>query len=137
MIIRVWFSTYLFQTNLIFSGKMQSDRLLQFLSAQNNYGDNYFHEACRTSSMDLVKRAAASLDYPIPAILAQRNLNGEQCTHVIVKNQKDYSVEMMQIVVDLGADINDKEKQWLHSAPPVCQEEKLSTSQMAFRSTTH
>ncbi|AEE09521.1 viral ankyrin [Cotesia vestalis bracovirus] len=89
---------------------MHSDGLLQFLSAQDNNGDNYFHEACRSNSLDHFERVVKFVEYPIPAILTQRNSSGEQCTHIIAKSQKHYAVEMMKIVMDLGADINGKEK---------------------------
>ncbi|XP_044590340.1 NF-kappa-B inhibitor cactus-like [Cotesia glomerata] len=88
---------------------MHSDGLLQFLSAQDNNGDNYFHEACRDNSLDHFERVVKFIECPIPAILAKRNSSGEQCTHIIVKSQEHYVVEMMKIVVDLGADINGKE----------------------------
>lgn len=105
-------STYLHRAEIVFFffEKMHSDGLLQFLSAQDNNGDNYFHEACRGNSLDHFERVVKFVEYPIPAILTQRNSSGEQCTHIIAKSQKHYAVEMMKIVMDLGADINGKEK---------------------------
>lgn len=72
-------------------------------------GDTFFHEACKARSLALLRRAEESMDEPIPSILTIRNYNGEQCTYIIVKNKDVFAREMMEIVLNLGADINGQE----------------------------
>ncbi|CAH2086222.1 unnamed protein product [Euphydryas editha] len=84
---------------------MESNKFLDMLSARSSSGGNYFHEACQAGSLALFIRAGQWMDQPIPSILTLRNNNGEQCTHILVKNKKIYAREMMNIVLQLGADI--------------------------------
>lgn len=88
---------------------MESDKLFEMLSTRNNLGENFFHEACRARSIALLQRAAEWVDQPIPTILATKNNDGEQCTHIIVKCKEYYAADMMKIVMYLGADINGRE----------------------------
>lgn len=88
---------------------MKSNKFLDMLSARNFSGGNYFHEACQIDSLSLLIRAEEWMDGPIPSILTIRNYNGEQCTHILVKNKDIYAQEMMNIVLQLGADINGQE----------------------------
>ncbi|AEE09523.1 viral ankyrin [Cotesia vestalis bracovirus] len=96
---------------------MESDMILQMLSARSASGGNYFHEACQAGSLALLLRAAEWMDRPTPSILTVRNYSGEQCTHIIVKNKDIYAQEMMNIVLNLGADINGQE--WLGGFTPL------------------
>ncbi|XP_061719977.1 NF-kappa-B inhibitor cactus-like [Cydia pomonella] len=88
---------------------MESNKLCEMLSVRNHLGETYFHEVCRTALPSLLDRVARCLDDEIPTILAIKNYNGEQCTHTIVKYEEKYAKEMMETVVDLGADINGQE----------------------------
>ncbi|KAH0545678.1 hypothetical protein KQX54_002312 [Cotesia glomerata] len=88
---------------------MESNTFLEMLSARNSSGGNYFHEACQAGSLALLMRAKVWIDQPIPSILITRNYNGEQCSHIIVKNKNIYAQKMMEIVLKLGADINGRE----------------------------
>ncbi|CAH2089029.1 unnamed protein product [Euphydryas editha] len=69
------------------------------LSARSSSGGNYFHEVCQASSLALLMRAEQWMDQPNPSILTTRNYNGEQCTHILVKNKDIYAQEMMNIVL--------------------------------------
>lgn len=91
--------------------------ILQMLSARSDSGGNYFHEACQAGSLALLLRAAEWMDRPIPSILTVRNYSGEQCTHIIVKNKDICAQEMMNIVLNLGADINGQE--WRSGFTPL------------------
>ncbi|CAD6244188.1 GSCOCT00014309001.2-RA-CDS [Cotesia congregata] len=79
------------------------------LSARSYSGGNYFHETCEAGSLALLMRAEEWMDQPISSILTRTNYNGEQCTHILVRNKDIYAQEMMNIVLKLGADINGKE----------------------------
>ncbi|KAG8039270.1 hypothetical protein G9C98_003577 [Cotesia typhae] len=96
---------------------MESDLILQMLSSRNASGGNYFHEACQAGSLALLLRAAEWMNRPIPSILTVRDYDGEQCTHIIVKNKDFCTKEMMEIVLNLGADINGQE--WLGGSTPL------------------
>lgn len=85
------------------------DKLLKMLSARNHLGETFFHEVCKNSLLSLLDRVAMCLDNKIPTILAISNVDGVQCTHTIV-NCEEYAKEMMEIVVNLGADINGQER---------------------------
>ncbi|CAG4958943.1 unnamed protein product [Colias eurytheme] len=82
-------------------------------------------------------RAEEWIDGPIPSILTTRNHNGEQCTHIIVKNKDIYAQEMMNIVLQLGADTNGQE--WLGGSTPLhlCFVKELRARRMAVQGTRH
>nr|ACE75325.1 viral ankyrin [Glyptapanteles indiensis] len=88
---------------------MESNKFFQMLSTRSSLGDNFFHEACKAFSIALLRRAEEMIDEPIPTILTTRNYNGEQCTHLIVNIKEIYAQDMMEIVLDLGADVNGQE----------------------------
>lgn len=79
------------------------------LSARNGSGGTYFHEACQANSMALLWRAADMVNESHPQILNVRDHNGAQCTHIIATSNVSFPIDMMDIVLQLGADINGRE----------------------------
>ncbi|AAW51789.1 viral ankyrin [Bracoviriform demolitoris] len=99
----------LFKSDFGDTFKMRDYNLYEMLSARNGSGGTYFHEACQANSIALLWRAAGMLDESHPRILNIRDYKGAQCTHIIATSNVSCSIDMMNIVLQLGADINGQE----------------------------
>nr|AOH69093.1 hypothetical protein A6F54_18 [Microplitis mediator bracovirus] len=95
-------------------------KLYKMFSARNGSGGTYFHEACQDNSMSLLWRAADMVDESLPKILNVRDHNGAQCTHIIAASNVSYPIDMMDIVLQLGADINGREGLAGHTPLHIC-----------------
>lgn len=89
---------------------MVSITLFEMLSTRNASGGNFFHEVCEVRSLFLLERASQFIGGLIPSILSTRNYNGKQCTHILVNYQDVCAQAMMEILLNLGADINGQEE---------------------------
>ncbi|KAL5948473.1 viral ankyrin V1, partial [Microplitis demolitor] len=85
--------------------------LKEILLEQNSEGENFFHEVARSGSFSLLSRFAPYVrGFDAAAGLNTRNHNGQMALHVAaVTHDKLYAVKLIQVLKELGADINGQE----------------------------
>nr|AGQ20223.1 AsIV-cont00109-ORF2 [Apophua simplicipes ichnovirus] len=85
---------------------MDDTHFLDMISWSNTNGENFFHEVCRTGSYELLVRVEPYLDDDSRHLLKVVNHQGQSCMHIAVNHSR--SVEIMNILRNMGADINGR-----------------------------
>lgn len=70
-----------------------------------------FHEIAHKGSMVLLDRVSHFVTHSTKFLLKERNYNGQHCIHIVAYTHKgQLAIDLMEKLVNLGADINAKTK---------------------------
>ncbi|CAD6244536.1 GSCOCT00014325001.2-RA-CDS [Cotesia congregata] len=85
--------------------------LEEVLTERNSEGENFFHEAARCGSFSIIARFTPFIrGNCVAAALNTTNIAGQMSIHVAaVTHEKWYAAKLIDILVELGADINGQE----------------------------
>lgn len=69
-------------------------------------GNTIFHEIAELGSVTLLQRIRDNVTESYSSILREKNYSGEFCGHVAAKHRGLRAIALLEILVELGADLN-------------------------------
>ncbi|BAF48483.1 GfV-B55'-ORF1 [Ichnoviriform fumiferanae] len=88
---------------------MVNSCVLELFEGNTSAGNNIFHEIAMKGSLALLLEIRDKFDRPTDHALREWNGHGETCLHLVaLMNRGQNAIRMIDILVELGADLNAK-----------------------------